>query len=129
MAIDETARRQLEALGDFIRAQRRMAQLSLRELAERTNVSNPYLSQIERGLHEPSVRVLKAIARALNLSAEQLLVQAGVLEDEDDAEAADLVTTEAAIRADSGLSEDQKVALLAVYRSYVAGNAKTAKPA
>ena len=122
MAIDETARKQLEALGDFIRAQRHMAQLSLRELAERTNVSNPYLSQIERGLHEPSVRVLKAIARALNLSAETLLQQAGVLEGDDEAPAE--ATAEMAIRSDPNLSEDQKVALLAVYRSYVAGNEK-----
>ena len=59
-----------------------MAELSLRELAARTNVSNPYLSQIERGLHEPSVRVLKAIAAALNMSAESLLKQAGLLEEE-----------------------------------------------
>ena len=68
--------KQLRALGDFIKAQRQMAELSLRELAARTNVSNPYLSQIERGLHEPSVRVLKAIAGALNMSAESLLKQA-----------------------------------------------------
>ncbi len=70
-----------EALGDFIRSQRKLANLSLRDMAERTNVSNPYLSQLERGLHEPSVRVLKSIAQALNLSAETLLAQAGVLED------------------------------------------------
>ena len=73
-------RRQLEALGELIRKQRQQAELTLRDLAERTNVSNPYLSQIERGLHEPSVRVLKAIAAALNLSAESLLIQAGVLD-------------------------------------------------
>jgi len=73
---DPAGRRQLEALGELIRKQRQQAELTLRELAERTNVSNPYLSQIERGLHEPSVRVIKAIATALNLSAESLLVQA-----------------------------------------------------
>src|SRR3989442_13119560 len=72
----------LSALGDFIRSQRRLADLSLRELAQKTNISNPYLSQIERGLHEPSVRVLKAIAGALNLSAETLLSHAGLLEDQ-----------------------------------------------
>ena len=77
---DASGRRQLEALGELIRKQRQQAELTLRDLAERANVSNPYLSQIERGLHEPSVRVLKAIAGALNLSAEQLLVQAGVLD-------------------------------------------------
>jgi transcriptional regulator with XRE-family HTH domain len=124
MAIDDTAREQLRALGDFIRAQRNLAQLSLRDLAERTNVSNPYLSQIERGLHEPSVRVLKAIAGALNLSAETLLVQAGLLEEEDGHAAETMAATEAAIRADARLTSDQKTALLAVYRSYVAGNAQ-----
>ena len=72
---------QMEALGSFIRTQRKLADLSLRELAEMTEVSNPYLSQLERGLHQPSVRVLKAIANALNVSAETLLVQAGLLED------------------------------------------------
>ena len=75
---DGGPRAQLQALGELIRAQRQQAELTLRELAARTNVSNPYLSQIDRGLHEPSVRVLKAIAGALNLSAETLLVQAGL---------------------------------------------------
>jgi transcriptional regulator with XRE-family HTH domain len=121
-ALDESARQQLNALGKFIKAQRELAQMSLREMAARTNVSNPYLSQIERGLHEPSVRVLKAIAAALNVSAEQLLRQAGLLEGEDfdtiEAEA----KTESAIRADEALSDEQKQALLAVYRSYVADN-------
>src|SRR5438445_1045343 len=98
-----------------------MAELSLRELAARTNVSNPYLSQIERGLHEPSVRVLKAIAGALNLSAETLLAQAGLLE-ENEQPVDDGFGTEAAIRGDSRLSEEQKTILLAVYRSYVATN-------
>jgi transcriptional regulator with XRE-family HTH domain len=124
MALDDTAREQLHALGEFIRAQRQLAQLSLRELAARTNVSNPYLSQIERGLHEPSVRVLKAIATALNVSAETLLQQAGLLEDDDVMGRArsGRVTTEAAIRADTALSDEQKQALLAVYRSYAASN-------
>jgi transcriptional regulator with XRE-family HTH domain len=111
----------LEALGSFIRTQRKLANLSLRELADRTHVSNPYLSQIERGLHEPSVRVLKAIARALNLSAETLLAQAGLLE-ENEQPADDGFGTEAAIRGDSRLSEEQKTILLAVYRSYAATN-------
>jgi transcriptional regulator with XRE-family HTH domain len=121
MPADDPWHHQLERLGSFIRSQRRLANLSLRQLAERTNVSNPYLSQIERGLHEPSVRVLKSIARALNVSAETLLAQAGLLEElqggDDDAGHPD---TEAAIRADPGLTDDQKEALLAVYRSYVA---------
>ena len=69
---------QLHALGSFIRAQRQLANLSLRQMADLAQVSNPYLSQLERGLHEPSVRVLQSIARALNLSAETLLAHAGV---------------------------------------------------
>jgi transcriptional regulator with XRE-family HTH domain len=109
----------LESLGGFIRSQRKLANLSLRELAERTKVSNPYLSQIERGLHEPSVRVLKSIAQALNVSAETLLSQAGLLEEPADT-GQRRSATEAAIRADSGLSDEQKTALLAVYRSYLA---------
>ncbi len=71
---------QLQALGSFIRSQRKLANLSLRQLAEMTSLSNPYLSQIERGLHQPSVRVLKLISEALDVSAETLLAQAGLLE-------------------------------------------------
>ena len=71
---------QREALGAFIRTQRKMANLSLRQLAELTSLSNPYLSQVERGLHQPSVRVLKAISDGLNLSAETLLAQAGLID-------------------------------------------------
>jgi transcriptional regulator with XRE-family HTH domain len=120
-ALDENAQRQLRALGDFIKGQRQMAELSLRELAARTNVSNPYLSQIERGLHEPSVRVLKAIAAALNMSAESLLKQAGLLEEEGGVDAA-APTTEKAIAADTALKAEQRTALLAVYRSYLEAN-------
>jgi transcriptional regulator with XRE-family HTH domain len=112
----------VESLGELIRSQRRLANLSLRELAERTHVSNPYLSQIERGLHEPSVRVLKAIADALNLSAETLLAQAGLLDDDAEPGDPDASSTEAAIRHDPDLTDEQKTALLAVYRSYVAAN-------
>jgi transcriptional regulator with XRE-family HTH domain len=119
--LDENAQRQLRALGDFIKAQRTMAELSLRELAARTNVSNPYLSQIERGLHEPSVRVLKAIAAALNMSAESLLKQAGLLE-EDGGVGEESPTTEKAIAADNALKSEQRTALLAVYRSYLEAN-------
>ncbi len=120
MDLDDAARKQLESLGGFIRERRKQAQYSLRDLADRANVSNPYLSQIERGLHTPSVRVLKAIAAALNVSAESLLVQAGLLEASDDGE--QWPSVEDAIRADALLSEDQKAAMLAVYRSYVARN-------
>jgi transcriptional regulator with XRE-family HTH domain len=116
---------QRQALGAFIRQQRQRAGLSLRQLAELTSLSNPYLSQVERGLHEPSVRVLKAISDALNLSAETLLAEAGLI----DAMAGDskgagpaasppaIPSTEDAIRADQRLSDDQKAALIAVYRS------------
>ena len=117
---------QREALGAFIRTQRRMANLSLRQLAELTHLSNPYLSQVERGLHQPSVRVLKQISDALNLSAETLMAQAGLIDvvavDANvgaDPRQADPGTppTEDAIRADERLSEEQKAALIAVYRS------------
>ena len=111
----------LDALGRYIRTQRELANLSLRDLAARTNVSNPYLSQIERGLHEPSVRVLRAIASALNVSAESLLAQAGLL-DRSPAGTETRSGTEDAIRSDPQLSADQKKALLAVYRSYIAEN-------
>jgi transcriptional regulator with XRE-family HTH domain len=110
---------QLHALGAFIRAQRQLANLSLRQMADLAHVSNPYLSQLERGLHEPSVRVLQSIGRALNLSAETLLAHAGVETVDHDEDAPD---TEAAIRRDPALSDDQKQALLSVYRSYVQAN-------
>ena len=112
-------RAHVEALGEFIRTQRQLAKLSLRDVAQRARVSNPYLSQVERGLHEPSVRVLAAIAAALDISTETLLVRAGLL---DDAEAAPPSNTTDAIRADAALTPEQKDALLAVYRSYVESN-------
>ncbi len=117
-AIDDSARQQLRALGEFIRQQRQLGELSLRDLAARANVSNPYLSQIERGLHEPSVRVLKAIANALNVSAESLLAQAGLLEELDGSAS----TTEDAIQHDPRLTPEQRTALVAVYRSYIEAN-------
>lgn len=123
---------QREALGAFIRSQRKRANLSLRQLAELTSLSNPYLSQVERGLHQPSVRVLRAISDALNLSAETLLAQAGLIdavtgERRDATEAGrpdaggtgSKARTEDVIGADERLSDDQKAALLAVYRSMV----------
>jgi transcriptional regulator with XRE-family HTH domain len=119
VSADHGARHQLEALGALIRSQRQQAQLTLRELAARTNVSNPYLSQIERGLHEPSVRVVKAIAAALNLSAESLLQQAGILDGTDADAPPPTPTVEDAIRHDGRLSKDQKAALLSVYQSFV----------
>jgi transcriptional regulator with XRE-family HTH domain len=108
---------QMEALGAFIRSQRQLARLSLRQLSTLTSLSNPYLSEIERGMHQPSVRALKLIAEALNISAESLLIQAGLLEaqDEDADHAAERVTS--AIRADERLTTEQKAALIAVYDS------------
>ena len=116
---------QREALGAFIHEQRKRANLSLRQLAELTSLSNPYLSQVERGLHQPSVRVLKAISSALNVSAETLMAQAGLIDaiaatgpnDGTTAEPKDVPDTEDAIRADPRLGDEQKAALIAVYRS------------
>jgi len=123
---DDAWRAQLEALGAYIRHQRTMHRLSLRELAELAHVSNPYLSQIERGLHEPSVRVLHSIAGALNLSAETLLAHAGLLSDETNESTASgdgrrdgRSAVEVAIDADDRLTDDQRQALLTVYRGFV----------
>ena len=111
---------QMQALGSFIRSQRKLANLSLRQLAELTSLSNPYLSQIERGLHQPSVRVLRSLADALNVSAETLLAEAGLFEaaaEAGTAAAGAQPSTESVIRADARLDDEQKAALLAVYRS------------
>jgi transcriptional regulator with XRE-family HTH domain len=123
--VTDTWNAQMEALGAFIRSQRKLANLSLRQLAELTTLSNPYLSQIERGLHQPSVRVLKLISGALNVSAETLLAQAGLLESAADGAAAEgdepaapsAESVESAISADARLADEQKAALLAVYHS------------
>jgi len=110
---------QMEALGDFIRRQRKLANLSLRQLAEKTRLSNPYLSQIERGLHQPSMRVIKVISEALNVSAETLLTHAGLLHHPDGAAGhpRQAPAVEQAIDADARLSDQQKAALISVYRS------------
>ena len=105
---------QVKALGEWLAAQRKLANLSLRQLAEMTEVSSTYLSQIERGLHEPSMRVIKSISEALGLSVEAVLDRMGFGDSEGTTE-----VTEAAIRNDPILSAAQKEALLAVYRSYV----------
>src|SRR5579875_3039961 len=115
------------AFGAYLRAQRTAARLSLRELAERAQISNPYLSQIERGLHQPSVTVIRSLAEALDLSAEVLLAEAAGLRravgadaDRDPSRnAAKVPPVESAIRADARLSSAQKRALVAVYRSMV----------
>jgi transcriptional regulator with XRE-family HTH domain len=118
MADDHEAR--ARALGSFIRMQRELANLSVRAAAERAGISNPYLSQLERGLHEPSVRVLTAVARALHIPTDALLHEAGFLDV--DVEAPPDGETEAAIRRDPSLSPEQREALLGVYRSYRAAN-------
>ncbi|HXB47440.1 MAG TPA: helix-turn-helix transcriptional regulator [Streptosporangiaceae bacterium] len=111
---------QMQALGAFIRDKRKMANLSLRQLAERTKLSNPYLSQIERGLHQPSVRVIRLISDALNVSAETLLAQAGLLHRDTSVDGVAHIAPpdiETAIKAEQRLSDDQKTALIAVVRS------------
>lgn len=113
---------QLKLLGDFIRSQRKAAEMSLRELAAKANVSNPYISQIERGLHEPSMRVLRSISSALNLPIDTFLVRAGLIDEDPKTGADAAAAVEAAIAADPNLAADQRESLLAVYRSYVAAN-------
>ena len=114
---------QMQCLGAFIRNRRKLARLSLRQLAEMTSLSNAYLSQLERGLHLPSVRVLKLLSEALNVSVETLLAQAGLLDlapSGDGAAAADgppSSPVESAISAEERLAGEQKAALIAVYRS------------
>ncbi|MFL6107473.1 MAG: helix-turn-helix domain-containing protein [Marmoricola sp.] len=111
----------VETLGGYLREQRVAAEMSLRQLAELAGVSNPYLSQIERGLRRPSAEVLQQLAKALRISAEQVYVQAGILNPDDD----QVRSVELAVLADPGLSEKQKQALLAVYQSFRAENAST----
>ncbi|MEU6259053.1 helix-turn-helix transcriptional regulator [Streptomyces sp. NPDC047043] len=102
-------------LGEYLREQRRTAQLSLRQLADAAGVSNPYLSQIERGLRKPSAEVLQQVAKALRISAETLYVRAGILDAERDR---DEVETRAVILADPTLNERQKQVLLQIYESF-----------
>jgi transcriptional regulator with XRE-family HTH domain len=113
---DEQRSDPLDSFGAYLRTQRQLAQLTLRQLADLAKISNPYLSQIERGLHQPSVAVIRSLAQGLNLSADALLAQAAGLTDDDHAEPPE---TEAAIRRDPRLGEEQKAALLSVYRSMV----------
>lgn len=106
------------SLGEYLREQRRHAELSLRQLADLTGVSNPYLSQIERGLRKPSAEVLNQLAKALRVSAEALYVRAGLLDPSDEADAEELPAVEAAIRADPVLTTRQKRVLLDIYTSF-----------
>jgi transcriptional regulator with XRE-family HTH domain len=104
-------------LGEFIKAQRELANLSLRQLSEIAKVSNPYLSQVERGLYKPSADVLKNIAEALHVSAETMFAQAGLLDPE--ARDASPSTVEEAVKLDNRLSTDQKETLIRIYRGFV----------
>ena len=113
----------VETLGDYLKEQRVAARLSLRQLAEQAGVSNPYLSQIERGLRRPSAEVLQQIAKALRISAEQLYIRAGILSPEDGVGGATALTVELAVLSDPGLTERQRQSLLDVYSSFLALNA------
>jgi transcriptional regulator with XRE-family HTH domain len=111
----------VESLGDYLKEQRLASRLSLRQLASQAGVSNPYLSQIERGLRKPSADVLQQIAKALRISAEQLYIRAGIVSPEEGV----IGSVELAVLADAGLTERQKQSLLDVYSSFVASNATT----
>ena len=124
---------QVHVLGEYIRSQRQLANLSLRRLAELAEVSNPYLSQLERGLHEPSVRVLNQVARALRMPVEDFFDRLGhgdpgadAAEGALDPSADGEMSTVASIQRDRDLSDEQKMALLGVYRSYVDANGRAA---
>ena len=108
----------VESLGDYLREQRVASRLSLRQLAEQAGVSNPYLSQIERGLRKPSAEVLQQIAKALRISAEQLYIRAGIVSPAP----GNTTTVELAVLADLALTERQKQSLLDVYSSFLAMN-------
>jgi transcriptional regulator with XRE-family HTH domain len=110
--------RTVGSLGDYLREQRTASRLSLRQLAEQVGVSNPYLSQIERGLRRPSAEVLQQIAKALRISAEQLYIRAGIVSPHDGTGG----SVELAVLNDTGLTERQKQTLLDVYASFIAIN-------
>ncbi|HET7388442.1 MAG TPA: helix-turn-helix transcriptional regulator [Nocardioidaceae bacterium] len=111
----------VEGLGEYLKDQRLAASLSLRQLAEQAGVSNPYLSQIERGLRKPSAEVLQQLAKALRVSAETFYIRAGIL----DPEEGEVRSVELAILADTGLTERQKQSLVDVYQSFRAANDTT----
>ena len=121
--VGKTVGRTVESLGDYLREQRTNAQLSLRQLAELTGVSNPYLSQIERGLRKPSAEVLQQLAKALQVSADQLYVRAGIVSPDPST----VTTVELAVLHDPDLTERQKQSLLDVYASFLAMNAGRAE--
>jgi transcriptional regulator with XRE-family HTH domain len=114
--VSNAAQSAAQDIGTFIRTQREAAQVSVRQLAEKAGVSNPYLSQIERGLRKPSADVLQQIAKALRVSAEVLYVRAGILEPSETSEVRDAIITDAAI------TERQKQVLLDIYTSFCQQN-------
>ena len=111
-----------EELGEYLREQRQNAKLTLRQLAEAADVSNPYLSQIERGLKKPSAEILQSLAKGLRISAESLYVRAGILDERDEHQE----SVESAINADPVLSQRQRRVLLDIYESFRAENARAA---
>ncbi len=113
----------VDSIGEYIREQRELAKISLRQLAQAAGVSNPYLSQIERGLRRPSAEILQQIAKGLRISAEALYVQAGILEDR-----APDSGVRSAVLADPGLSERQKQIMLEIYESFRTETAGLAEP-
>lgn len=110
-------------LGEFIREQRAIGELSLRRLSELAGVSNPYLSQIERGLRRPSAEILQQIARALEISAETLYVRAGILD-----EPAERIDPLGEVRRDPRLTEEQKKTLIRIYESFLRENELSGPP-
>ncbi len=116
--VDDHAAPGVKALGDFIKSQRRLAALSQRELARLADLSDAYLSQVERGLHEPSVRVLSGLAQALNVPSDRLLRYLG----RDHGERPEAASTESVIATDDRLSDQQKQSLIDVYRAFVSAN-------
>jgi len=115
-------------LGDYLREQRQSAKLSLRQLSEVAGISNPYISQIERGLKRPSAEILQALAKALRISAESLYVRAGILEERTDVGQVPAADVTAAILADPRLSDRQRAVLLDVYESFVGELASAKSP-
>lgn len=127
-AVRREVEERLIELGDFIRSQREVARISVRRLAELADVSNPYLSQIERGLRKPSADILQQIAKALQISAESLYVRAGILDPDQDV----VVSVVDAVHRDPYLSAEQKQTLLRVYeslRAQAAARGSAAEPA
>jgi len=115
-AVSTVSAKKASDIGSFIRSQRETAQVSMRQLAERSGVSNPYLSQVERGLRKPSADVLAQIAKALRVSAEVLYVRAGILEPSETSQVRDAIIT------DTAITERQKQVLLDIYASFTQQN-------